>query len=139
MQVQNHVFFATISSAHCAKCGRLSIDACKAHRTATQLFYITRSVEFIKSDLRGYKINLKKLLCNPFSYKMVIDVIRLFAGCSSLYRVQFFGYSTKHSLPLFVLAFWSFWPPKAAADCQTLSFSVSFYKIRLGKNHSKSI
>jgi hypothetical protein len=40
--------------------------------------------------------------------------------------------------PLFVLAFWSFWPPKAAADCQTLSFSVSFYKIRLGKNHSKS-
>jgi hypothetical protein len=27
---------------------------------------------------------------------------------------------------------------KAAADCQTLSFSVSFYKIRLSKNHSKS-
>jgi hypothetical protein len=41
-------------------------------------------------------------------------------------------------LPPFVSAFWSFWPPKAAADCQTLSFSVSFYKIRLGKNHSKS-
>jgi hypothetical protein len=41
-------------------------------------------------------------------------------------------------MPLFVLAFWSFWPPKAAADCQTLSFSISFYKIRLGKNHSKS-
>jgi hypothetical protein len=40
--------------------------------------------------------------------------------------------------PLFVSAFRSFWPPKAAADCQTLSFSVSFYKIRLGKNHSKS-
>jgi hypothetical protein len=37
--------------------------------------------------------------------------------------------------PLFVSAFFSFWPPKAAADCQTLSFSVSFYKIRLGKNH----
>jgi hypothetical protein len=32
----------------------------------------------------------------------------------------------------------SFWPPKAAADCQTLSFSASFYKIRLGKNHPKS-
>jgi hypothetical protein len=28
--------------------------------------------------------------------------------------------------------------PKAATSCQTLSFSVSFYKIRLGKNHSKS-
>jgi hypothetical protein len=39
---------------------------------------------------------------------------------------------------LFVSAFRSFWPPKAAADCQTLSFSASFYKIRLGKNHSKS-
>jgi hypothetical protein len=32
----------------------------------------------------------------------------------------------------------SFWPPKATSYCQTLSFSVSFYKIRLGKNHSKS-
>jgi hypothetical protein len=40
--------------------------------------------------------------------------------------------------PLFVSAFWSFWPPKAAADCQTLNFPASFYKIRLGKNHSKS-
>jgi hypothetical protein len=39
--------------------------------------------------------------------------------------------------PLFISAFRSFWPPKAAADCQTLSFSVSFYKIRLGKNYSK--
>jgi hypothetical protein len=41
-------------------------------------------------------------------------------------------------MPLFVSAFRSFWPPKADADCQTLSFSASFYKIRLGKNHSKS-
>jgi hypothetical protein len=41
-------------------------------------------------------------------------------------------------LPLFVSAFRSFWPPKAAADYQTLSFSASFYKIRFGKNHSKS-
>jgi hypothetical protein len=41
-------------------------------------------------------------------------------------------------LPLFVSAFCSFWPPKAAADCQTISFLASFYKIRLGKNHSKS-
>jgi hypothetical protein len=40
--------------------------------------------------------------------------------------------------PLFVSAFRSFWPPKAAANCQTLSFSASFYKIRLDKNHSKS-
>jgi hypothetical protein len=39
---------------------------------------------------------------------------------------------------LFVSAFRSFWLPKAAADCQTLSFSVSFYKIRLSKNHLKS-
>jgi hypothetical protein len=39
--------------------------------------------------------------------------------------------------PLFVSDFWSFWPPKAVADCQTLSFSVSFYKICLGKNHIK--
>jgi hypothetical protein len=41
------------------------------------------------------------------------------------------------TLPLFVSAFWRFWPPKAATDCQTLSFLVSFYKICLGKNHSK--
>jgi hypothetical protein len=41
-------------------------------------------------------------------------------------------------MPLFVSAFCSFWPPKAVVDCQTLSFSASFYKIRLGKNHSKS-
>jgi hypothetical protein len=39
---------------------------------------------------------------------------------------------------LFVSASGSFWPPKAAADCQTLSFSASFYKIRWGKNHPKS-
>jgi hypothetical protein len=32
----------------------------------------------------------------------------------------------------------SFWPPKAVVDCQTLSFSTRFYKIRLGKNHLKS-
>jgi hypothetical protein len=38
----------------------------------------------------------------------------------------------------FVSASGSFWPPKAAADCQTLSFSASFYKIRWGKNHPKS-
>jgi hypothetical protein len=42
------------------------------------------------------------------------------------------------ALPLIVSAFRSFWPPKAVADCQTLNFSTSFYKIRLGKNHSKS-
>jgi hypothetical protein len=41
-------------------------------------------------------------------------------------------------LALFVSASGSFWPPKAAADCQTLSFSASFYKIRWGKNHPKS-
>jgi hypothetical protein len=35
-------------------------------------------------------------------------------------------------------SFLSFWPPKTAVDCQTLSFPVSFYKIRLGKNHLKS-
>jgi hypothetical protein len=39
---------------------------------------------------------------------------------------------------LFVSTFCSFWPQKAAADYQTLSFSASFYKICLGKNHSKS-
>jgi hypothetical protein len=39
---------------------------------------------------------------------------------------------------LFVSASGSFWPPKAATDCQTLSFSASFYKIRWGKNHPKS-
>jgi hypothetical protein len=43
-----------------------------------------------------------------------------------------------NTTPMFVSAFWSFWPPKAAADYQTLSFSVSFYKICLVKNHSKS-
>ena len=43
-----------------------------------------------------------------------------------------------HPWALFVSASGSFWPPKAAADCQTLSFSASFYKIRWGKNHPKS-
>jgi hypothetical protein len=41
-------------------------------------------------------------------------------------------------LALFVSASGSFWPPKAVADCQTLNFSASFYKIRWGKNHPKS-
>jgi hypothetical protein len=39
---------------------------------------------------------------------------------------------------LFVSASGSFWPPKAAANCQTLSFSASFYKIRWSKNYPKS-
>jgi hypothetical protein len=39
---------------------------------------------------------------------------------------------------LFVSVFCRLWPPKAIADCQTLSFLASLYKIRLGKNHSKS-
>jgi hypothetical protein len=41
-------------------------------------------------------------------------------------------------LALFVSASGSFWPPKAAADCQTLSFLASFYEIRCCKNHQKS-
>jgi hypothetical protein len=41
-------------------------------------------------------------------------------------------------MALFVSASGSFWPPKAAADCQTLNFSASFYKIRWSKNHPKS-
>jgi hypothetical protein len=48
------------------------------------------------------------------------------------------GAGRRSSRGLFVSASGSFWPPKAAADCQTLSFSVSFYKIRWGKNHTKS-
>jgi hypothetical protein len=43
------------------------------------------------------------------------------------------------TMALFVSDSSSFWPPKAAADCQTLSFSASFYKIRWDKNHPKSI
>jgi hypothetical protein len=39
------------------------------------------------------------------------------------------------TLALFVSTSGSFWPPKAAANYQTLSFSASFYKIRWGKNH----
>jgi hypothetical protein len=46
--------------------------------------------------------------------------------------------SIGHVLGMFVSASGSFWPPKAAADCQTLSFSANFYKIRWGKNHPKS-
>jgi hypothetical protein len=42
------------------------------------------------------------------------------------------------TLALFVSASGSFWPPKAAADCQTISFSANFYKIRWSKNHPKS-
>jgi hypothetical protein len=41
------------------------------------------------------------------------------------------------NMALFVSASGSFWPPKAAADCQTLNFSASLYKIRWNKNHSK--
>jgi hypothetical protein len=40
------------------------------------------------------------------------------------------GAGLADSKGMFVLASDSFWPPKAAADCQTLSFSASFYKIR---------
>jgi hypothetical protein len=36
-------------------------------------------------------------------------------------------------MALFVSASDSFWPPKAAADCQTLSLSAKFYKIRWAK------
>jgi hypothetical protein len=43
----------------------------------------------------------------------------------------------RDTITLFVSASVSLWPPKAAADCQTLSFSVSFYKICLGKKPSK--
>jgi hypothetical protein len=46
--------------------------------------------------------------------------------------------SKRGTMWLFVSAFRSFWPPKAAMDCQTLSFSGSFYKIRWGKKHLKS-
>jgi hypothetical protein len=49
-----------------------------------------------------------------------------------------FSCFSEYTKPLFVSPFWSFWPPKAAADCQTLSFSVSVYKIRLFKNQSQS-
>jgi hypothetical protein len=42
------------------------------------------------------------------------------------------------TLALFVSASGSFWPPKAAADCQTFSFLASFYKICWDKKHPKS-
>jgi hypothetical protein len=47
-------------------------------------------------------------------------------------------FDPKFTWALFVSASGSFWPPKAAADCQTPSFLASFYKIRWDKNHSKS-
>jgi hypothetical protein len=46
--------------------------------------------------------------------------------------------NSRETMGLFVSASGRFWPPKAAADCQTLSFSASFYKIRWSKNHPKS-
>jgi hypothetical protein len=42
------------------------------------------------------------------------------------------------AINVFVSASDSFWTPKADVDCQTLSFSASFYKIRWGENHPKS-
>jgi hypothetical protein len=39
----------------------------------------------------------------------------------------------ERTMALFVSDSGSFWPPKAAADCQTFSFSVNFYKIRWAK------
>jgi hypothetical protein len=53
------------------------------------------------------------------------------SGCSQNYLVY-------NKRPLFVSTFRTFWPLKAVANCQTLSFSASFYKICLGKNYSKS-
>jgi hypothetical protein len=41
-------------------------------------------------------------------------------------------------MPLFVSAFFSFWPQKLLRTAKRVSFSASFYKIRLGKNYSKS-
>jgi hypothetical protein len=46
-------------------------------------------------------------------------------------------HSHEKTMALFVSASGSFWPPKAVADCQTLSFSASFYKIRWGQKPSK--
>jgi hypothetical protein len=48
------------------------------------------------------------------------------------------GILGRRQLRLFVSASGSFLPPKAATNCQTLSFSDSFYKIRFSKNHPKS-
>jgi hypothetical protein len=45
--------------------------------------------------------------------------------------------SRRNIMGLFVSTSGSFWPPKATADCQTLSFSASFYKIRWGQKPSK--
>jgi hypothetical protein len=42
------------------------------------------------------------------------------------------------AMALFVSVSGRFWLPKAAADCQTLSFSASFYKISWDKKQLKS-
>jgi hypothetical protein len=71
-------------------------------------------------------------------HKMVKVILRSLVFHNPM-QVQLIRGDPRYKLmPLFVSAFRSFWPPKAAADCQTLSFLASFYKIRLGKNHSKS-
>jgi hypothetical protein len=46
---------------------------------------------------------------------------------------QHVGHDSLFGPSLFVSDFRSFWSPKIVPDCQTLSFSVSFYKIRLDK------
>jgi hypothetical protein len=46
------------------------------------------------------------------------------------------------TMPLFVSAFRSFWPPKAAADCQTLTFqpaSIKFVWVKTIQNQHKHI
>jgi hypothetical protein len=52
------------------------------------------------------------------------------------------SYSVAHKLAdygLICFSFFSFCPPEAVVDCQTLSFSVCFYNNRFGKSNPKSI
>jgi hypothetical protein len=50
-----------------------------------------------------------------------------------MYNIVVKGHQCSHDcgagdLALFVSAFFSFWPPEAAADCQMPSFSARFYE-----------
>jgi hypothetical protein len=68
-----------------------------------------------------------------FSYRIILNVLSIsIENDGESYMI------CDRSLGLFVSASGSFWSPKAAADCQTLSFLASFYKIRWSKNHPKS-
>jgi hypothetical protein len=86
------------------------------HLPVLALLYISHHQPYLKSPPQ---------LGREYGAWMSLSHVISFSGPLPLYNLL--------SMALFVSASDSFWPPKAAADCQTLSLSAKFYKIRWAK------